>query len=167
MTDDERPAPDARLGRARWDVYANDGRGLSDTPTPFTLPFPLSEVAGAYLGGYVGQNHTVLELTGDGLPDLVVHRGGVSPDEDARLGRAHWLVYRNTGDGFDSTALRWTLPVPLVVDGDDSASAPATQGHTLLRLADPCLSLLFFDDRELPDTDARIGRAYWTYFRSE
>jgi hypothetical protein len=166
-SDEERPSDDARLGRARWDVYTNDGAGFGSLGLPFTLPFPLVDAPGAYAGGFGSSAHTVLELTGDGLPDLLVHREGVSPDEDARLGRAHWLVYPGTGEGFSEAPIRWTLPVPLVIDGSDAPSAPGTGSHALLPLGERCLSLLFTDDTELPEADPRVGRGYWLYFPPE
>jgi hypothetical protein len=165
--DDERPTDDARLGRARWDVYLNDGEGFGSLGVPFTLPFPLVDAPGAYTGGFGSYAHTVMEITGDGLPDLVVHREGVSPDEDARLGRAHWLVYPGTGEGFSESPIRWSLPVPLVIDGNDAPSAPGTSSHALLPLGERCLSLLFTDDSELPEADPRVGRGYWLYFPPE
>ena len=165
--DEERPLPDARLGRARWDIYANDGTGFDTSPTPFTLPFPLREAPGAYVGGFGSDAHVVMDLSGDGLPDLLVYRAGVSPDEDALLGRAHWLLYRNTGDGFAEAGEQWSLPVPLARGGDDSANAPSTRSHAIMRLAEPCAAMIFFDDTELPESDARLGRAYWTYYLAE
>jgi hypothetical protein len=165
--DEERPQADPRLGRARWDIYTNGGTGFASAPEPFTLPFPLDEAPGAYVGGFGSNAHAVLDLTGDGLPDLVVHRLGVSPDDDPLIGRAHWLLYRNTGDGFGDAPERWSLPVPLSKTGDDSASAPSTRSHALMRLAEPCAAMIFFDDSELPESDARLGRAYWTYYLAE
>ena len=108
-----------------------------------------------------------MDLSGDGLPDLLVYRAGVSPDEDALLGRAHWLLYRNTGDGFAEAGDPWSLPVPLARGGDDSANAPSTRSHAIMRLAEPCAAMIFFDDTELPESDARLGRAYWTYYLAE
>lgn len=165
--DEERPTDDARLGRARWDIYTHDGDGFGSLGVPFTLPFPLIDAPGAYTGGFGSYAHTVMELTGDGLPDLLVHREGVSPDEDARLGRAHWLVYPGTGEGFSESPIRWSLPVPLVIDGNDAPSAPGTSSHALLPLGERCLSLLFTDDAELPEPDPRVGRGYWLYFPPE
>jgi RHS repeat-associated protein len=42
----------------------------------------------------------VFDLTGDGLPDLVDAR-------ESECGSGMWCVYRNTGNGFDLTPIRW------------------------------------------------------------
>lgn len=50
--------------------------------------------------------HTLLDLTGDGLLDLVVP---ASCDDDA-VGATHWRVHVGGPDGFEDTPTRWALP---------------------------------------------------------
>lgn len=54
---------------------------------------------------------STFDITGDGLPDVVVTKDLCS---DASVGLDHWEVYENTGEGFASGPLDWSLPTPSV-----------------------------------------------------
>ncbi len=163
FSDDEIPRPDNRIGRAYWLRYPNTGDGFASDAEQWSLPFPLVDENGGSFGPGSFW-HQLSSLGAAEVADLLVYRPGFGPDDDPRNGRAFWLTYPNTGDGFAPDAARWSLPVPLADGDDQSANAPATRGHAVMRLADPCPALVFFRDDELPDADARIGRAYWSYY---
>ncbi|MEM7156752.1 MAG: hypothetical protein AAF799_28140 [Myxococcota bacterium] len=95
-----------------WRVHENTGSGFSDTAITWTLP----DAGGpAYndLGGIEdcpdttnGFRYGTVDLTADGLPDLVMTRdcdgGGIATD--------FWRVFPNDGDGFAATGFEWPLP---------------------------------------------------------
>ncbi len=115
-------------GEPHWDVYLNDGTGFAETPTRWSVPS-----GGQYLAGFgalagepgSGDDETVgaeawstMDIDGDGLPDLVVTAEAVEREGyywwAQVLGyggdEPHWNVYRNTGDGFESTPTAWSVP---------------------------------------------------------
>ncbi|MCK6520185.1 hypothetical protein L6R49_01985 [Myxococcota bacterium] len=101
--------------------------GFSATATEWTLPTLAGDFSGwgafyaTYVSGYnrwVGSETkylyaSTMDLTGDGLPDLVVTLDQV----DAQVGNKYWLVYKGGASGFSTTATKWTLPT---VAGDFS-----------------------------------------------
>ncbi len=111
-------------GSPHWRVHLNTGEGFSDTATEWSVPdldteqdkgVYLSEASVAAIGFW-----SLLDLTGDGLPDLV--QRGHTVDGVGEVfqsgGVASWKVYANTGSGFQDTATSFTVPdiegVPLV-----------------------------------------------------
>lgn len=118
------PEPDARVGKAYWLVYPGGAEGFAAEPLRFTLPFSL-ETIGA-VGEWSNQNFIITDLTGDTRPDFVVLRPEGDPDGDARVSRAWWLVYENTGTGFSTEAKRHALPYPLDADWQSAAFPRST-----------------------------------------
>ena len=51
--------------------------------------------------------HMLRDMDGDEAPDLLVYS---DCDAGTPLGDDHWLVHRNTGEGFAPEAARWELP---------------------------------------------------------
>ena len=111
------------VGTSRWDVYRNTGAGFETTPTTWTLPAaPVRgdnlyyTTSASYLsrtctdGSWSGRAAwywTLLDLSGDGAPDLV-HT--VDTCDDGEIGGTLWTVYTNNGAGFDETPIDWALP---------------------------------------------------------
>lgn len=100
-------------GASQWLVHSAEATGFSATPTPFTLPSapvgddpPWGRIeAGADCGDGV-PGHAMLDLSGDGAPDLVVTRAC----EDEAVGKARWDVYLGGSGGVSTTATPWALP---------------------------------------------------------
>gem|GEM_PF-2751524 len=94
-----------------WTVHWNTGSGFSAVPSQFAAP-----------GAWIMQRHSagdkgylvsgLMDINGDGLPDFVNAApstwpnatGNYSPQE---MSEQHWLVYFNTGSGFESQARSW------------------------------------------------------------
>jgi hypothetical protein len=93
------------VGMGHWLVYLNTGSGFASTGLTWTLP------AGTYTSGLAHvdncNNYGTVDMNGDQKPDLVV------TDEcgsTSTVGASHWLVHLNTGSGFASPGVMWTLP---------------------------------------------------------
>ncbi|MCK6513461.1 VCBS repeat-containing protein [Myxococcota bacterium] len=104
---------DEATGASQWLVYAAESAGFAAAATPFTLPSapvgddpPWGRVeAGADCGDGV-PGHALLDLSGDGAPDLVVTRAC----DDETVGQRRWDVYLGGSGGVSATATPWALP---------------------------------------------------------
>ena len=95
-----------------WKVYLNTGSGFSATPIQWNIP--------AVLDTYEEQVnytlHAVIDMNGDGKPDLVDSENSATetvPDVFYNGNQKYWKVYLNTGSGFSPTALQWNIPPTL------------------------------------------------------
>lgn len=55
---------------------------------------------------YQRPESALLDLTGDGVPDLVI----LASCDDATVGDDHWLVHSGGHDGYEADAASWSLP---------------------------------------------------------
>ena len=94
-----------------WKVYLNTGSGFSPTAIQWNIPATLDTYE-----DYVNyNNHEVIDMNGDGKPDLV------DSEDEATSGaqiffngnQKYWKVYLNTGSGFSTTAIQWNMPAVL------------------------------------------------------
>ncbi|MFT4569755.1 MAG: RHS repeat-associated protein [Candidatus Binatia bacterium] len=77
-----------------WCVWRNTGNGFSPTPIPWSAPLDYvrySDDKGQRV------NVDVIDLNGDGLPDLIDSR-----EFNDKHSSPHWKVYWNTGNGFET-----------------------------------------------------------------
>jgi len=111
---------DATVGKAKWWVHANTGTGFA-AATDFALPTGYAKgFFNALSGdtycnstnGYARPKYEVVDLAGNGKPDLVVMLtcSGTLAGTDPDVGKTKWLVHGNTGAGFADTATTWCLP---------------------------------------------------------
>lgn len=104
---------DEATGVSQWLVHAAEATGFAAAGAPFVLPAapvgddpPWGRIeAGADCGDGV-PGHALLDLSGDGAPDLVVTRD-CSDDE---VGQLRWEVYLGGVGGVSTTATPWALP---------------------------------------------------------
>ncbi len=123
MTADGRPdlvvtrrCNDNATSSSRWLVYPSGPAGFADTPTDFALPpgyakpnVPVFSTIAGELGSCGSANvpsYTVMDLTADGRPDLVVTR---RCGDDATAS-SRWLVYPSGPAGFAATPTDFALP---------------------------------------------------------
>ncbi|MCR9159672.1 MAG: hypothetical protein NXI35_03260 [bacterium] len=96
------PTSDATggVGTSHWDVFAGGPDGFADDPTAWSLPYAEQAFSDLF--------HVTTDMTGDGVPDLVVHY----PTSDATdgVGATHWDVYPGGADGFADDPTAWSLP---------------------------------------------------------
>ena len=110
---------DSDIGNKHWLVYEGGASGFSTTAIKWTLPSlsgsfsyaPPFYSTGAYGDRDVGStsmryHSSTMDLTGDGVSDLVLTWDQVDPD----IGNKHWLVYEGGTSGFSTTAMEWSLP---------------------------------------------------------
>lgn len=104
---------DATVGNSRWLVHFGTPSGFAAVATSFTLPggypnysFPAGQTEQSCATANAQPRASVLDLTGDGLADLVVTRKCT----DATVGSTQWLVHRNTGTGFEQTPQSFAVP---------------------------------------------------------
>ena len=93
------------LGETHWQVYANKGNAFATTPSDWSLPAGLSGLNWAVDRSNDGLNWVLMDIYGDGVPDLVVTYGG-----EGANGTGRWEVYENRGTGFSSDPQVFLLP---------------------------------------------------------
>jgi hypothetical protein len=97
-------------------VYFNTGTGFLTTSTAWPLPTGVKAQKDVVNGQTVV---TLVDVNGDGLPDLLVTEGPLV------AGNPRGTVYLNTGNGFATTETPWSLPSLLAgstVVGPDGAT---------------------------------------------
>ena len=117
------------------------------------------------LPGDIAHYWATVDLTGDGLPDLV----RTYLENDATVGNARWLLYANTGNGFAAGA---DFPLPDVGGNDPyiafdslggSTNLPGDIAHywtTVDLTSDGPLDLV----RTYLENDATVGNARWLLY---
>ena len=108
-----------------WKVYLNNGSGFAATPVNWTLPLG-GKLAGNVNFGFNsmggGANSTddtgsqswlVSDLDGNGKPDLIVcaQLQGGNVTNFSPSSNPYWKVYTNSGNGFATSGVNWTLPI--------------------------------------------------------
>lgn len=117
---DQRKQVFGTRGSRHWLVYRSSGNGFSRAPEDWAVPEGGEPLAGFWstAGGSFDSGSdqwTLLDLEGDGLPDLVV-TGQTRNDRNGDLRKqvlgpaAHWLVYRNLGARFAAAPAEWSVP---------------------------------------------------------
>lgn len=110
-----------------WKVYLNNGSGFSSTPTNWPIPqgghtyqtidYGFDKLYGTPEGEIGDQTWSVIDLNNDNKPDLVVTAQTVDFEQFSNQAIAfgtgsnrYWKVYWNTGSGFNTTPVNWTIP---------------------------------------------------------
>ncbi|MCB9743548.1 MAG: VCBS repeat-containing protein [Alphaproteobacteria bacterium] len=163
------------LGHERWDVYTNTGSGFAASPTAWPLPSPLTSeddwmdnVAESTSSPCSRSSFTAFlaDYEGDGKPDIVV----TDSCDVQGLGHDSWAIYKNTGSGFQSSPMEWTLPTPpqseddwlqtsYVSTSDPCARSSFTAGVIELD-GEPGPDIVIFDDCD----QQGVGHDNWTLY---
>jgi len=152
---------DATIGTTHWEVYAGSATGFAASPTSFALPAPLCQTSWDHISqeSSTGASYTLMDLTGDGVPDLLVFDDAC----DATIGTTHWEVYAGSATGFAASPTSFALPAPLCQTNWNhiSEDSPTGASYTLMDLTgDGAPDLLVFDDT----CDATIGATHWEVY---
>lgn len=141
-----------------------DGSGFDDQALLWDLPFTLRQGGRDYSVDSQTAYH-LIDFTSDGLPDFVLTTDFRASDADPLAGSNHWLVFENTGDGFSSDPIQWTVPYDLTrVRGADQLNS---NSHTIMDIdGDGTVEFLVHRDNERPNADALVGSAYWLVFEN-
>ncbi|MEL1242849.1 T9SS type A sorting domain-containing protein [Flavobacterium sp. DGU11] len=93
-----------------WKVYLNNGSGFDATPMQWNIPISTDTSDYRLSWDY----HTVIDIDGDNKPDFVDTENQATesiPDAFVNGSQKYWKVYRNTGVGFNATAVQWNIPI--------------------------------------------------------
>ncbi|MCG8573638.1 MAG: T9SS type A sorting domain-containing protein [Flavobacteriales bacterium] len=89
-------------GDYHWEVYLNEGDGFSSTVLEWNIPYPYEYITGSGSWRWV-----TVDMNGDGRPDLV---DVYFNEMYGTAGDLYWEVYLNTGTGFETTPIEWSVP---------------------------------------------------------
>jgi len=151
------------LGSTKWLTYPSMDAGFSSTAASFTLPADFPDLTfGSIADTSADLNWSLLDLDADERVDLVLTRWDEA--SISGLGSTKWLYYPNTGSGFSSTAVSWTLPpgFPALTFGS-IADTSADLNWSLLDLdADGVLDLVLtrWDDASI----SGLGSTKWLFY---
>ena len=167
-------ACEASIGFDQWVVFANTGDGFAAEGSGFSLPtwpgstrgFQGTADAGLCDDGIVEPRYSLLDLAGDGLPDLVI----TYACEDA-IGFDRWVVFENSGDGFAESATPFMLPRwPGSARGFQNLGEDGSCGDAGI---EPRYALVDLTGEGRPDLvvtyacgDAGIGSDHWIVFEN-
>lgn len=155
-------------GSLHWRVYEVDGDGFAAEYREWSLPEARS-VHGDYESWVDSAYkwHTTQDVTGDGLPDLVLPRTleypypvyGDEPDW-------HWRVHVNTGDGFASEHREWSVPDPAFdfPAGQADTLYPVSQDWRTLSIGDGAPVLVISHDFEDGTPFVEGDETIWAIF---
>lgn len=110
-----------------WKVYFNTGTGFTSTAVNWALPPGGGLITSSFNYSYMRMNYpfndgsntldgsqvwATLDINGDSKPDLVAYQQKQSDvySVPGSGSNRYWKVYLNSGNGFTSTALNWSLP---------------------------------------------------------
>lgn len=155
-----------------WAVYVNTGTGFAANAEEWTLPSYEGltfETVSPTLSEYYA-DHRLVDMTGDGLPDLVVPDDDVDEgsEEFVEPGITYWHVIENTGHGFSDTPLEWSLPGGYPA-GQLRRAESATRHELVDLTADgrPDLVVTGQDLDEDGETDPVVGSSWWLVYDNE
>jgi hypothetical protein len=157
---------DEDVGLNHWDVYPSEAAGFAAVPTSFAIPAPRCDEwfdAVAKDGSYSAMGFLLVDLTGDGAPDLVV----TSDECDAGVGESHWDVHAAGPDGFAPAPVAYAIPTARCQEQFDAAGKNASFAaitFTLMDLtADGRPDLVVTSD----DCDSGIGQDHWDVYAGQ
>lgn len=181
---------DPAVGQSKWTLFRNDGSGFG-AAEPFSFPAALDGRYGSYPlrdmgaddrrcadGSGSGFSFSVMDLTGDQKPDLVVTNDGCL--YDLELGVSKWTLFPNTGTGFGA-ARSFGLPTTMTMKTADGRGGrhlsrttqtdaacqvlQAKYSYTTMDLTgDGKVDLVMTKDA---CTDPTVGRTNWVVFPGE
>jgi hypothetical protein len=165
------------VGLTHWEVYRSLDDGFAAEPEAWSLPRPRHEETWAAPAANVRTQcdgvdadlgWTTSDLTGDGLPDLVVH---TDTCENAGVGTSHWDVYVGEMGGFATTPTAWRLPTSRgshvwdALNGESRASCSDAEGDftwaTVDLTRDGVADLVVTADECDEDT---LGQTHWDVY---
>lgn len=162
---------DAAVGTAHYRLFAGTPNGFAEgvnlqLPSGFDPgTFAALQTPRSCAGGRTQNINMLLDLDGDGLPDLTMFSDCADPE----VGSARWRLYRNTRSALGPVERVWTLP-----SGYGSLAFTNSFSPTLRC---PSVPVTYFvtdlDGDRLPDLvvfktcgDASVGQSHWLVHRN-
>ncbi len=161
------------VGSTAWLYFENTGSGfapsttiaLPDVPGAPTSSFPTLGAAGTCTNDTGTPSYDVLDMNGDGLPDILVTRD--CPDR--LTGSSYWQLFANTGTGFAASYEAFTLPsvlgatstAPVGLSGTSQCTlSPPRPTYTTTYLGQASPDLVVTTDC----SDATVGATHWLVY---
>ena len=143
----------------------NTGTGFSPTAVQWNIPAVLDN--DEYRVSYT--LHTVIDMDGDGKPDLVDTENEATnnnPDVFYNGQQKYWKFYKNNGAGFNTTATQWNIPA--VLDNDEYMIA--SNLHTVIDMDGDGKPDLIDSENEAtnnnPDVFYNGQQKYWKVYKN-
>lgn len=161
---------EAGVGHSRWDVYLNTGSGFAESPAAWAVPSnygtdAFNRIANSTSCSNGSFTYALLDLNGDGRPDLVV----TDACDEEGVGHNRWAVHLNTGTSFEATATSWAVPEHYGSDVFDHTANAFDCGNG----EDFSFVLNDLDGDQLPDLvvtdacdEAGVGHNRWDIYRN-
>ena len=114
-----------------WEFYQNTGEGFAAAAA---WPVPSADESDLNRAYEANDHFAVLDLNGDGLPDLV---RALDPETGALPGGAedpHWLLYPGDGAGFAAEPTTWPIPASAGEEFDALSSGASYHSWATLDL---------------------------------
>lgn len=151
---------DDEVGSKHWDVYVASSAGFAKAPSTFILPATRCSEPFDNLSSNGNVSYSLLDLSCDGRPDLLVT--GDTCDED--VGAKRWDVYVASDAGFSKTASKLTLPSARCGERFDALAKSGNVPYGLLDVsADSRGDLLVTSDT----CDEDVGKNHWDAYALE
>lgn len=150
-------ACDTTVGKTHWDVYPGSREGFAPTPEAYGLPAARCRSNFDNVGKYSPVAYSLLDMTADGRPDLVV----TGDTCDATVGKTHWDVYAGGSDAFVAAPAPYGLPAARCRETFDTLGGTGAVAYSLLDLGcDKRPDIVVTSDT----CDKRVGRDHWDVY---
>ena len=149
-------------GQHYWKVYINTGGQFSSTAQQWFIP-DLGEVDNDQLYGEFS-NYSMLDMNGDGRPDLIDAEDNASGTVWDNNGQRYWKVYVNTGTSFQLTAVQWHIP-DLGEQYDDQVFGDYGNYGLADMNGDGRPDLIDAEDNNSGSVWMNAGQRYWKVFK--
>ena len=91
-----------------WKVYTGNGNSFSASAINWNVPDV--ETISEEMDQISGISYAVLDMNGDGLPDLIDTEDNVTDSTWQNGAQRFWKLYTGNGSSFSATAINWNVP---------------------------------------------------------
>lgn len=91
-----------------WKVYVNNGSQFSTVASNWNVPNLESDASS--MAGIQGAYYSLIDIDGDGKPNLVDSRDNFTEEIHTNQSQRYWQVYEQNSTGFNTIPTQWNLP---------------------------------------------------------
>ncbi len=144
-----------------WKVYS--GNGTSFSPAALNWNVPNIEVISEDMDQIAGTNYAVLDIDGDGFPDLIDTEDNATDSTWQNGVQRYWKVYPGNGTSFSATAIIWDVPNVEVLSED--MDEPSGTNYGLLDMnSDGKPDLIDMEDNATDSTWQNGTQRFWKIY---